>query len=144
MNLDQSFRSPIPVPVAISACLVLFVTLACGSDLDEVTTNLVEFENSGQSGTATLTAIGPRTEIVLKVTPGPAEDDPQPVHVHFGNCGINLGEVRAPLTDLVAGESTTVVDLDITPLTDGSHNINLHKSYPEIRVYTACGEIAAP
>jgi len=39
---------------------------------------------------------------------------------------------------------TTVVDLDITTLTDGSHNINLHKSYPDIRVYTACGEISAP
>lgn len=130
--------------MAISACLVLFVALACGDNVDEVTTKLVEFEGSAQSGTATLTAIRPRTEIVLKVTPGPAEDDPQPVHVHFGNCGINLGEVRAPLTDLVAGELTSVVDLDITTLTDGSHNINLHKSYPDIRVYTACGEISAP
>ena len=144
MNLDQISRSRIPGYVAISACLVLFIALACGGDLDEVNTELVEFEGSGQSGTAILTAIGPRIEIVLEVTPGPAENDPQPVHVHFGNCGINLGEVRAPLTDLVAGESTTVVDLDITTLTDGSHNINLHKSYPEIRVYTACGEIAAP
>ena len=130
--------------MALLACLVLFVALACGSDPDEVTVQLVEFEDSGQSGTATLTPMEAQTQIVLEIEPGPAEDDPQPVHVHFGNCGINLGEVRFPLNDVVAGKSTTVVDASLTPLTDGSHNINLHKSYPEIRVYTACGEIPLP
>jgi hypothetical protein len=105
---------------------------------------LAEFEGSGQSGTATLTPMKAQTQIVLEIEPGPAEDDPQPVHVHFGNCGVNLGEVRFPLTDVVAGKSTTVVDASVTTLSDGSHNINLHKSYPEIRIYTACGEIAAP
>ena len=130
--------------MAIVASLVLLAALACGSDPDETTVQLVEFEDSGQSGTATLTRMEARTQIVLEIEPGPAEYDPQPVHVHFGNCGINLGEVKFPLNDVVAGKSTTVVDASLTTLSDGSHNINLHKSYPEIRVYTACGEIPTP
>ena len=126
------------------ACLVLLAALACGSDPVDVTVELIEFEGSGQSGTVTLIPMEAQTQIVLEIKPGPAEDDPQPVHVHFGNCGINLGEVRFPLNDVVAGKSTTIVDASVSSLSDGSHNINLHKSYPDIRVYTACGEIPPP
>ena len=144
MILNHVRGSIRPFRMSFVASLVLLAALACGSDPAEITVQLVEFEDSGQSGTATLTPMKAQTEIVLEIEPGPAEDDPQPVHVHFGNCGINLGEVRAPLNDLVAGKSTTVVDVDLSTLTDGSHNINLHKSYPEIRIYTACGEIPSP
>jgi hypothetical protein len=123
---------------------MLLAALACGSDPADVTVQLAEFEDSGQSGTATLIPMKAQTQIVLKIEPGPPEDDPQPVHVHFGNCGINLGEVRFLLNDVVAGKSTTIVDASVTTLSDGSHNINLHKSHPEIRIYTACGEIPSP
>lgn len=144
MILDYISGATRPSRMALVACLVLLAALACGSDPVDVTVQIVEFEDSDQSGTATLIPMKAQTQIVLEIKPGPAEDDPQPVHVHFGNCGINLGEVRFPLTDVVAGKSTTIVDASVTTLSDGSHNINLHKSYPEIRVYTACGEIPTP
>lgn len=144
MILDRSYKLIRLAYFPLLAGLVLFAALACGSDPGEVTVQVVEFEDSGQSGTATLTPMEAQTQIVLEIEPGPAEDEPQPVHVHFGNCGINLGEVKFPLNDVVAGKSTTVVDASVDTLSDGSHNINLHKSYPEIRVYTACGEIPSP
>lgn len=96
---------------------------------------------SEQTGTVTLIPRGLRTEVVLKVNPGSPENDPQPVHIHFGNCGDGLGDVDVTLNDLAAGESVTLVDLSVSKLRDGDHAINLHKSYPEIRVYSACGNI---
>ena len=115
--------------------------VACEKEPSEITIQLLEQESSGQSGTATLTAKDAKTQVVLQVLSGPPEDDPQPVHIHFGSCGPNLGQVDSPLADLVAGKSTTLVDVSLSTLTDGNHNINLHKSKPEVRIYTSCGDI---
>ena len=106
-----------------------------------ITIKLDEQNNSGQSGTATLTASGNQTEVVLSVTPGPAAGDPQPVHIHFRSCGgAALGGVDYPLTAVTAGKSTTTVDATLRSIMDGNHAINLHKSVPEVAVYTACGK----
>ena len=118
--------------------------MACGQEATEATVQLIEQESSGQSGTATLTAKGDQTEVALNVGAGPTDNDPQPVHIHFGTCGPNLGSVHYPLNDVVAGESVTLVDDTLARLTDGNHNINLHKSYPDIRIYTSCGDIVEP
>ena len=80
-------------------------------------------------------------QMVVQDGSGPPVDDPQPLHLHFGNCGANLDSVDTPLNDLLAGESVTVIDSTLSELRDGSHVVNLHKSYSEIRAYTACGEI---
>lgn len=105
---------------------------------------VVELASQGestQSGTATLTAMGDRTEVVVKVSPGPVEDDPQPLHIHFGTCGANLGNLRHALSNVVAGESVTLVDEKLSLLRDGNSAINLHKSTSEFAVYKSCGGI---
>ena len=127
--------------LALLAGVLLSIAVACSDEPAEEKVTLLEIEGSGQSGSATLTPMEAQTEVVVEVTSGPAADDPQPLHIHFGSCGPNLGEVKFPLTDLTAGKSTTVVDASISSLTDGQHNINLHKSYPDIRTYTSCGNI---
>jgi hypothetical protein len=118
------------------------LSLACGGQEQRVEILLAEQDQSAQSGTTTLTPKGDQTEVVLNVNIGPLASDPQPVHIHFGTCGANLGSVAFPLNDVIAGKSTTLVDIEMESIRDGNHAINLHKSYPELRIYTACGNIS--
>lgn len=113
-------------------------------DADSITIDLLELDDSGQSGTATLTAAGDQTEVVVAVTAAVSTaDEPQPIHIHLGTCGANLGGVDHSLTGVVGGASTTTVDATLASLMDGDHAINLHKSGAEIGTYTSCGNIPA-
>ncbi len=94
-----------------------------------------------QTGTATLTAQGDQTQVVLDIEPGPAAVE-QPAHIHEGSCP-GVGEVAFPLTNVVNGTSTTVVDASLEELQSGDFAINIHKSGDEIGVYVACGDILA-
>lgn len=120
--------------------LILFAS-ACGREERELVVQLVEIDGSAQSGTATLTALGDQTQIVILVNPGPPDNDPQPLHVHFGACGPRLGAVAHVLENMSAGVSTTTLDATLASLRDGNRAINLHLSVPGIRTYTACGNI---
>ena len=115
--------------------------MACGAEQSDMTIQLGDQENSGQTGSATLTAKGAQMEIVIKVVPGPLEGDPQPLHIHFGTCGPNLGNRHFNLSDVVAGVSVTLIDAGLVSVTQGNNAINLHKSYPEFDIYTSCGNI---
>ena len=123
--------------------LLGLVTAACSKDVSELPVQLIDIESSGQSGMGRLTTKGAQTEVSIRVNAGPGAADPQPVHIHYGTCGPGLGEVHFALMDVTGGESVTLVDVDLAVLSDGNHAINLHKSYPEIRIYTSCGDIPA-
>jgi hypothetical protein len=114
---------------------------ASGADVADaagVTVALKELNDSGVSGTATLTADGDKTNVVIQVD-GATGD--HPVHIHTGSCD-SLGEVAYPLTNIDAnGHSETTVDISLDDLTAGDFAINAHKSADEIAVYVACGEI---
>jgi len=121
-------------------CTLLAV--GCSSEASEVGLQLEEQEDSGQTGTVTLRSDGDdQTLVIVNVTPARPSDEPQPVHVHFGTCGPNLGAVDKPLSDITDGRSETTVPLGMSAMQDGDHAINVHKSYPEITVYTACASI---
>jgi hypothetical protein len=108
-----------------------------------VTLNLAAQNSSGQAGTATLTAKGAQTEVVLALSLGPAGAAvEQPVHIHSGSCA-TLGGVVYPLANLVAGKSTTTVNATLDSLRTGNFAINAHKSGQEVSVYTSCGAIPA-
>ena len=131
------------VKFQVGLTIMVFMTvLACQSTNAQVVVPLNLQAASGQSGTAIMTAEGNRTRVVLEVTPIRLEDELQPVHIHFGTCGANLGSVHYPLEDVLQGRSETLVEALITSLQDGNHAINLHKSLDEISVYTACGSIS--
>ncbi len=141
-NLFASVATP-----SLGTVLIVLASLgaiACSSDPDEVTVQLLEQDDSGQSGIATLRAKGTKTEVMIKVDPGPAANDPQPLHIHFGQCGSNLGGVSEPLNDLKSGESTTLLDANLASLMDDNHAINIHESYDDFTIYTSCGEVSAP
>jgi hypothetical protein len=107
---------------------------------EEVVVELAEQSNSGESGTATLTAMGDKTRVVLEI---PNQTTPsQPAHIHEGSCGPALNP--APLHGLLNvmdGRSETVVDRPLSELTAGGLAINVHQSDAALETYVACGNL---
>jgi hypothetical protein len=102
--------------------------------------NLNEQNNSGETGSATLTEENGQVTVALSMQ-GYLEDTPQPAHIHVGSCP-DVGAVQYPLMNLVNGESTTVLEVTLAQLAgELPLGINVHKSVPEASVYTACGDI---
>ena len=118
---------------------VITVSTSAGVSSDAVTLILNELNNSGQSGSVTLTPKGTKTTVAVSITPG-AVGIGQPIHIHSGSCD-DLGGVVYPLTSLDAGMSATTVDVSISSLLSGRFAVNAHKSGPEASVYVACGDL---
>lgn len=100
---------------------------------------LSEQNDSSQSGTALLEAMGDDTTRVTVNAPGPLAG-PQPAHIHSGTCE-DLGGVVYPLENVVEGYSQTVVMAPLQDLQSGTFAINLHQSPQQAQIYTACGNI---
>ena len=105
-----------------------------------VTIALRQLNDSGQSGTATLTEYGSTTEVVLSLSAGTSQTDA--VNIHSGRCGDILGSADYPLASFVAGsgESYTIVDATLDSLQDGKHAINSLEADASSKS-TACGNI---
>lgn len=109
-------------------------------DGNKLVVDLAGQNDSGQSGTATLTDVDGKTTVLLSLTGG-GFTSPQPAHIHMGGCP-TPGAVTYPLTNVVNGESTTVLDVSLSDLeTKGPFAINVHKSAADVKIYTACGDI---
>lgn len=145
---------PVLTMFALAAILVVAVSVlasghrgAAAQEVVTVTMSATTGPDGGgsQTGTATLTATGNQTEIVVNIDVSPdGPDVEQPTHVHAGTCGDNLREVVYSLTSVVDGASTTVIDATLDSLQTGDFSINVHKSGEEIGVYVSCGVIPAP
>ena len=146
MSAPISFRVALTATVtAILAAGFLFaapsanVSAQDGASPLSVTVDLGPGRDGDQQGTATLTALGSQTSVSISITPGEAGVG-QPVHIHEGMCP-GVGAVAFPLTNIVDGTSTTVVDAALADLLSGNYSINVHKSQSEITLYTSCGNI---
>jgi hypothetical protein len=127
------------------AVLVGAVALAgCGGDDDasgdEVSVSLNEFESSGQTGTATLTAEGEQTRVSIAIDGDPVSAS-QPAHIHEGTCDELTPEPAFGLPNVSDGTSETTVDVSLDTLTSGTYAINLHMSDEDLATYTSCGNI---
>lgn len=129
----------------VAALLVALALPGCGGDeegaaagSDELKLTLSEQGDSGQSGTATLTADGDSTRIVVELSepPGP----PQPSHVHSGTCD-DIGAVVQPLESVDDGRAESVVRMGLDELRRGGLIVHAHKSEAESKVSVACAEI---
>jgi hypothetical protein len=131
------------IVLAILVAVLTAGPAACGGGDDEgsaVDVELSEQQNSGQSGTATLTSVGQgRTKVVVTLSNPPGV--PQPAHIHPGSCDEIDPMPAYGLTNLRDGTSTTTVDASIEDLRSGRFAINVHKSDAEIQTYVACGGI---
>ena len=98
--------------------------------------------NSGQSGTATLTDVNGQTKVDLSLTGEPANIS-EPAHIHTGSCA-NLGGVKYALNFPRNGQSETMLNISLDQLLQQLPlAVNVHKSAAEINVYYACGDIAS-
>lgn len=124
--------------LAVIVMVLLLVPAVAAAQADSVTIDLAELNDSGVSGTATLTAMDGQTEVVVTLE-GDDLSITRPNHIHAGTCD-NLGGVEYPLTD-VMDEATTVVDVDLATLLEGNFAVNIHMSADEIGTFIACGNI---
>ena len=119
--MARFFRRMLAV-VAVLAASAAGTAKAAGP----TTVQLTPQNNSGESGTATLTEQGPKTKVVVDVKGAPA-GVAQPVHVHKGTCA-NLDPRPAyGLVALSNGKSETTIDVPLTALEAGGFAINGHK-----------------
>ena len=113
---------------------------------DSISIVLSAEDANDQSGSATLTAQGGATEVIMELSQGTLQSEA--VHIHNGSCdkreapGTTLGGVDWPLTFFVggAGSSVSTVPATLSEIRDGNHAINAHKA-GEPGIYTACGNI---
>jgi hypothetical protein len=130
------------------ALLGLALFAGCGSDdnggssSDEATIDLSEQNSSGESGTATLTADGEKTKVVISLDGAPS-GTPQPAHIHEGSCANLDPTPKYGLENVVDGESTTEVDEPLDELRDEAYAINVHKSGMDLKTYVVCGDIGS-
>jgi hypothetical protein len=143
--------------ILLGAVLLLPVLLlaACGGDgggqgaaaaapesaspSGQVVVDLAEQNNSGESGTATLTATGASTRVVLELK-NPTTDS-QPAHIHRGSCESIDADPLHGLLNVMQGRSETVVDVPLSELTAGGLAINVHQSNANLNRYVACGNL---
>lgn len=105
-----------------------------------ITINLEAQNNSGETGTATLTPEGQKTKVVIELPNAPA-GVAQPAHIHEGTCA-NLDKApKWKLEPVKDGKSTTMVPASLETILKDKTAINVHKSPAEIQVYVACGDI---
>lgn len=105
-----------------------------------VTIRLGQMNQSGETGSATLTPIGNRTRVDIRITGEPAGAD-QPVHIHDGICSNLNPTPKWLLHDIVNGRSSTMVPVSLSLLLSGTYVINAHQSIHNMGTYVACGEI---
>jgi len=107
-----------------------------------VTVKLAPQNNSGESGTATLTEEGGKTKVAVSVTGQPA-GVAQPMHIHKGTCDKLDPKPTYGLPSLINGKSEATVDVSLADLQKGGYAINGHKSAQEVSTYVYCGAIPA-
>jgi hypothetical protein len=128
------------------AFVAVLVLVGCGGDgngedvagAPALALDLAAQNGSGQSGTARLTADGEKTRIVVEVANAP--EVAQPSHVHEGTCD-EIGDVVAPLKNLVDGRAESVVEMSLAELRRGGLIVHAHKSEAEYDMSVACAEI---
>lgn len=96
--------------------------------------------DSGMSGSATLTGMNGSTLVELELTGAPA-GVAQPAHIHTGSC-VDIGGVVYPLKFPVDGTSETTLDVSLDAiLAQLPLALNVHKSPEEANIYVACGDL---
>ena len=124
------------VPIFIVAAFAATNGIAL-AQTSPVTVQLNEQNKSGETGTATITPQGSKTQVVLQIEGAPAEA--QPAHIHDGTCAALYPKPRIPLQNVVNGKSTTTLNMPMSEVTKGA--INVHKSASDIKTYVACADL---
>jgi Cu/Zn superoxide dismutase len=117
-------------------------TIAAVAQGGPVKVDLKAQNNSGETGTVTLTPQGDKTQVVIKLTGAPA-GVAQPAHIHDGSCAKLDPKPRVPLQNVTNGTSTTTVAVKLDEIMKQGGAINVHKSAEDLKTYVACGDLKA-
>src|SRR5579884_1258239 len=98
---------------------------------------LQAMNGSGENGTATFTAQGDKTLVVIELSNGTSAR--QPSHLHLGICDDYTPRPAYGLSDVVNGKSRTLLSAPFEKLVNGSMIVNVHHSYDDIATQSACG-----
>jgi hypothetical protein len=123
----------------LCAALALIAANAALAEDKPVTVNLSAQNASGETGTATLTPQGNKTQVVIKLAGAP--EAAQPAHIHDGTCAKLDPKPRVPLQNVVGGNSTTTLDMKLSDIMSKGGAINVHKSAADVKTYVACGDM---
>ncbi|GAC1313561.1 MAG: hypothetical protein NVSMB21_24830 [Vulcanimicrobiaceae bacterium] len=126
--------------VAVAAATFPIATPVFAADGPHRVYALAAQNGSGELGTVTLTAQGEKTRVDIALAAAPT-DVPQPAHIHDGPCAKLNPKPKYPLSVVVDGTSTTVVDVPMATLTAGTFAVNVHKSTNDIPTYVSCGDL---
>lgn len=139
-----STSSAAPEASAMGAASAMSSTMAPESmgkmNANTVTIPMRAQNGSGESGTATLTAMGAKTRVNIGLT-GENATGKQPAHIHMGSCAKLNPAPKYLLKDVVLGKSNTVLEVPIGMLTKGTMAINVHESAKNLPKYVSCGNI---
>ena len=94
---------------------------------------------SGEDGKVTLVGNASKTTVTISLK-GENTTGKQPAHIHTGPCS-KIGGVKYPLSDVVLGQSVTVVGAPLDALTNGTLAVNVHESAADLGKYVACGDL---
>jgi hypothetical protein len=104
-----------------------------------ITSQMVEENGSGQSGTATFHRLeGENTRIVIELD---GSDGTFPAYVHENACNRPDPTLTDPLRPVVDGRSETVIEVSFQHLRTSPHSVIVHKSRDALDDYVACGSI---
>jgi hypothetical protein len=135
------------VSLVAFASLVPAMTVAAQDTPETITIALAEYQDSGVSGWATLTAEGDGVAVQMAVEGDQVTGD-QPTHIHTGTCENFDPNPTYPLTTIVLDplsadgvSQTSVPDVSLDELLSGDYVILVHKSTDELTNYFVCGDI---
>jgi hypothetical protein len=123
---------------ALAVLSVASALVGCGNEM--MTANMAAENASNQSGTVTLTETAQgKTRVQINIASASDAALQQPAHIHTGTCEMP-GPVSHPLTNVVAGKSTTDLNVDIDEFKKNPNKyiVNVHKSAAEASVYVSC------
>jgi hypothetical protein len=135
------------VSLVALASLVPAKSIAAQDTPETITIALNEYQDSGVSGWATLTAEGDGVAVQMAVEGDQVTGD-QPTHIHTGTCEDFDPNPTYPLTTIVLDplsadgvSQTSVPDVSLDELLSGDYVILVHKSMAELTNYFVCGDI---
>lgn len=109
-----------------------------GEDVQPLTVQLEEMNNSGKSGTAEFQSGAASTDVTIALMP--AQGDNEPIHIHTGTCDSPGAEVVHDLGFTTAGLGQGQAFVTLPDLTTGEYVIDIHSAQNPDEVIM-CGAI---
>jgi len=137
---SSSILKILGVCAAVGGVLVTGSRIASNASTVTETVAMHALNSSGQNGTATITDVGGKVLVSVRLTGEPSGAS-EPAHVHFGRCP-NIKAVPAyNVGPILHGKGSDIVQLTWAEINSGKYAVNVHKSALQMGTYVSCGNI---